>query len=129
MLGLRYHVENLVVCPKGHTTSPAATRTPRTEKRPIIVTRVCVSFIWWRAPRSEWFDPCKMGDGASTVGYDGLRMRENKKSGGEGGIRTHGTVSRTLAFEASTFNRSVTSPQSWQFHRSKGSGFWQSTVA
>jgi hypothetical protein len=32
--------------------------------------------------------------------------------GGEGGIRTHGTVSRTLAFEASTFNRSVTSPQS-----------------
>src|SRR6266480_1252648 len=32
--------------------------------------------------------------------------------GGEGGIRTHGTVSRTLAFEASTFNRSVTSPRS-----------------
>ena len=31
--------------------------------------------------------------------------------GGEGGIRTHGTVSRTLAFEASTFNRSVTSPR------------------
>ncbi len=34
--------------------------------------------------------------------------------GGEGGIRTHGTVSRTLAFEASTFNRSVTSPRLWQ---------------
>jgi hypothetical protein len=34
------------------------------------------------------------------------------KNGGEGGIRTHGTVSRTLAFEASTFNRSVTSPRS-----------------
>jgi hypothetical protein len=32
-------------------------------------------------------------------------------NGGEGGIRTHGTVSRTLAFEASTFNHSVTSPQ------------------
>jgi hypothetical protein len=32
------------------------------------------------------------------------------ESGGEGGIRTHGTVSRTLAFEASTFNHSVTSP-------------------
>ena len=31
--------------------------------------------------------------------------------GGEGGIRTHGGVSPTLAFEASTFNRSVTSPQ------------------
>ena len=35
-------------------------------------------------------------------------------NGGEGGIRTHGTVSRTLAFEASTFNRSVTSPRSVQ---------------
>jgi hypothetical protein len=34
--------------------------------------------------------------------------------GGEGGIRTHGTVPRTLAFEASTFNRSVTSPMLWQ---------------
>jgi hypothetical protein len=33
------------------------------------------------------------------------------RNGGEGGIRTHGTVSRTLAFEASTFNRSVTSPR------------------
>ena len=42
----------------------------------------------------------------------GSSMRE-KKNGGEGGIRTHGTVSRTLAFEASTFNRSVTSPRSW----------------
>ena len=33
------------------------------------------------------------------------------ENGGEGGIRTHGTVPRTLAFEASTFNHSVTSPQ------------------
>ena len=31
--------------------------------------------------------------------------------GGEGGIRTHGRVSPTLAFEASSFNRSDTSPQ------------------
>src|SRR5579859_3582560 len=38
--------------------------------------------------------------------------RDHGNSGGEGGIRTHGTVSRTLAFEASTFNRSVTSPRS-----------------
>jgi hypothetical protein len=36
----------------------------------------------------------------------------SNNDGGEGGIRTHGTVSRTLAFEASTFNRSVTSPRS-----------------
>jgi hypothetical protein len=38
--------------------------------------------------------------------------RDHGNHGGEGGIRTHGTVSRTLAFEASTFNRSVTSPRS-----------------
>src|ERR1700692_2493597 len=31
--------------------------------------------------------------------------------GGEGGIRAHGRVSPTLAFEASSFNRSDTSPQ------------------
>src|SRR5258708_3805294 len=31
--------------------------------------------------------------------------------GGEGGIRTHRRVSPTLAFEASSFNRSDTSPQ------------------
>src|SRR5258706_1456168 len=37
----------------------------------------------------------------------------HERNGGEGGIRTHGTVSRTLAFEASTFNRSVTSPRPW----------------
>src|SRR6185436_17276494 len=33
------------------------------------------------------------------------------RSGGESGIRTHGTVSRTLAFEASDFNHSSISPQ------------------
>src|SRR3984885_10844979 len=41
--------------------------------------------------------------------YSGFTREKNY--GGEGWIRTHGTVSRTLAFEASTFNRSVTSPQ------------------
>ena len=30
--------------------------------------------------------------------------------GGEGGIRTHGTLTRTPVFETSTFNHSVTSP-------------------
>lgn len=34
------------------------------------------------------------------------------KSGGEGGIRTPDTVSRMLAFEASSFNHSDTSPPS-----------------
>src|ERR1700674_5819486 len=38
------------------------------------------------------------------------------KYGGEGGIRTHGRVSPTLAFEASSFNRSDTSPR--QLHSS-----------
>jgi hypothetical protein len=41
----------------------------------------------------------------------GFSKANMSKHGGEGGIRTHGTVSRTLAFEASTFNHSVTSPQ------------------
>ncbi len=41
-----------------------------------------------------------------------MRYGEN---GGEGGIRTHGTVSRTLAFEASAFNRSATSPRSFTY--------------
>src|SRR5215467_9352245 len=45
------------------------------------------------------------------------------RSGGEGGIRTHGTVSRTLAFEASTLNRSVTSPRRCSFHRSRAFNF------
>jgi hypothetical protein len=39
--------------------------------------------------------------------------------GGEGGIRTHGRVSPTLAFEASSFNRSDTSPQC-EIHSSGG---------
>ena len=36
---------------------------------------------------------------------------QKRKDGGEGGIRTHGRVSPTLAFEASSFNRSDTSPR------------------
>ena len=31
--------------------------------------------------------------------------------GGEGGIRTHGTVSGTMVFKTITFNHSVTSPE------------------
>src|SRR5260221_4017285 len=47
----------------------------------------------------------------------------NGRYGGEGGIRTHGTVSRTLAFEASAFNRSATSPRSLQTYRSRALHF------
>ena len=36
-------------------------------------------------------------------------------NGGEGGIRTHETLSRLLVFKTSAFNRSATSPlQYWQ---------------
>jgi hypothetical protein len=39
------------------------------------------------------------------------RHPDHNVNGGEGGIRTLGTVARTLLFESSTFNHSVTSPQ------------------
>src|ERR1700680_1077067 len=54
----------------------------------------------------------------STNGWDLFRY------GGEGGIRTHGRVSPTLAFEASSFNRSDTSPQR-QSHSSGGAAAGQ----
>ena len=38
--------------------------------------------------------------------YNSLRARD----GGEGGIRTHGTVARTSVFETDPFDRSGTSP-------------------
>src|ERR1700680_3939714 len=46
----------------------------------------------------------------STDANSTIRWAYNR-GGGEGGIRTHGRVSPTLAFEASSFNRSDTSPQ------------------
>ena len=41
-----------------------------------------------------------------------MSMNQNirKNFGGEGGIRTHGTVNRTLDFESSPFDHSGTSP-------------------
>jgi hypothetical protein len=62
-----------------------------------------------------------------TAGNDSVWLRlVFSSNGGEGGIRTHGTVSRTLAFEASTLNRSVTSPRFASFHPNKGYSFRQS---
>ena len=40
-----------------------------------------------------------------------MEERQKASSGGEGGIRTHGTVTRTLHFECSAFDLSATSPQ------------------
>jgi hypothetical protein len=37
-------------------------------------------------------------------------MRANYLTGGEGGIRTHGTLTRTLVFETSPIGHSGTSP-------------------
>ena len=65
--------------------------------------------------------------GASCIrmhGYD-------KRAGGEGGIRTHVTAHhRKLAFEASAFNRSATSPQGERESRDTPSavkGFYPNT--
>ena len=59
-------------------------------------------FVWGLEARDSWQLPHQARQ----------RLSCGSENGGEGGIRTHGTVSRTLAFEASTFNRSVTSPRS-----------------
>jgi hypothetical protein len=40
----------------------------------------------------------------------GLQLSDNKSDGGEGGIRTPGTVSRTVVFKTTRFNHSRTSP-------------------
>ena len=54
---------------------------------------------------------CDQKDAANLLNGANDHPGSGELSGGEGGIRTHGTVSRTLAFEASTLNRSVTSPR------------------
>ena len=41
------------------------------------------------------------------------RTSSRRKAGGEGGIRTHGTVARTSVFETDPFDRSGTSPAYW----------------
>src|SRR5437016_11323649 len=70
------------------------------------------------------------------------RARVNLRCGGEGGIRTHGRISPTHAFQACSLNRSDTSPvveALYQFsrkrriaHRSgvneRGGGAWREEV-
>ena len=60
--------------------------------------------------------------GLTPLGRLVIRLNGRKQAGGEGGIRTHGTVPRTLAFEASTFNHSVTSPRWLPPNRSRAPG-------
>jgi hypothetical protein len=51
-------------------------------------------------------------DGSDVGLVDGrlCKPRDHWTCGGEGGIRTHGTVTRTLDFESSPFGHSGTSP-------------------
>jgi hypothetical protein len=41
-------------------------------------------------------------------------------TGGEGGIRTHGTLARTPDFESGTFGHSVTSPRTQDYRETRG---------
>jgi hypothetical protein len=41
-------------------------------------------------------------------------------TGGEGGIRTHGTLARTPDFESGTFGHSVTSPRTRDYRETRG---------
>ena len=57
--------------------------------------------------------PIDIKDIIVTVGQcvgQSSEMYSSVNSGGEGGIRTPGTLTRTLVFKTSTFNHSVTSP-------------------
>jgi hypothetical protein len=40
-----------------------------------------------------------------------LKQTHKKRNGGEGGIRTHGTLSRTAVFKTAALNHSATSPK------------------
>jgi hypothetical protein len=70
--------------------------------------------VFLRKSRSPRFQSSMIDSGSGGLRSGGhqrrLRRQDHGKSGGEGGIRTHGRVSPTLAFEASSFNRSDTSP-------------------
>ena len=44
-----------------------------------------------------------------------LEPNRHLTTGGEGGIRTHGTVTRTPDFESGTFDHSATSPRSHDY--------------
>ena len=43
----------------------------------------------------------------------GIRKKEIINNGGRGGIRTHGTVTRTSDFESDAFNHSATLPTAY----------------
>src|ERR1700758_356558 len=59
------------------------------------------------------------GNGASVPAFL-LGFLQVKKVGGEGGIRTHGRISPTHAFQACSLNRSDTSPDKMRIPRKAG---------
>src|SRR6266542_4202158 len=58
-------------------------------------------------PGYQW----AMGNGQSAIGNRQLAIGNRQCTGGEGGIRTHGTVPRTQHFQCCQFNHSCTSPK------------------
>ena len=48
-----------------------------------------------------------------TLSFSRISAKIWKGNGGEGGIRTHGTVARTTVFETAPIDHSGTSPQRW----------------
>src|SRR5713101_9903675 len=89
----------------------------RVAKSPTLIVGPCFLSVMLRQGRADILFGMA---GSCAEGHESLWKAF---SGGEGGIRTHGTVSRTLAFEASAFNRSATSPRSLQTYRSRALHF------
>src|SRR6266545_8211111 len=58
-------------------------------------------------PGYQW----AMGNGQSAIGNRQLAIGNRQCTGGEGGMRTHGTVARTQHFQCCQFNHSCTSPK------------------
>ena len=84
--------------------------TPRLRSRfeGVVADRVglAAASLW---PSSLRFDSEPLGALASRISAN--RPPSGQAIGGQGGIRTHGTLARTLVFKTSAFNRSATCPQ------------------
>ncbi len=66
-------------------------------------------------PGFRLFDRCFAGRGMRKEQKNGQVSLIVKINGGEGGIRTHGTLSRTAVFKTAALNHSATSPmQPWR---------------
>ena len=66
--------------------------------------------LFWRGLLRDWRQVI-LPDSGISVGITNLQVPDNKSYGGEGGIRTPGTLSGTVVFKTTRFNRSRTSPR------------------